>query len=121
MIMSKTSNKTTPKEVFRIPDGYFEQLESKVMQRIHEYPAPGAPKCSPMCLTQHRYRVGIAAAVVAAFVTTTGWHKIQQDRGLEQTKHNALLSEQNNDANLDKMIDYVMYDEDDLYAYLMDN
>lgn len=124
-----TYGKPTHAQAFNVPEGYFEHLtqrildrtvneegEVKIIKTIHRLPTSD---------TRHRRismrRLIAAAAAVAGFIITLGLHTAQKPQNIGSAANSTQLAETTSDNNIDNMIDYVMYDDDDFYAYLIDN
>ena len=108
------SDKLGRRNPFTVPGGYFEQLTAKVMEQIPDR----RPKARRVWMRPVWWA---AAAVCALFVSTTAWLVIpgesQQNQGhvaeVLQQKQN-----QSDDAFFDEAADYMMLDNQDIYACL---
>lgn len=108
------SDKLGRRNPFTVPEGYFEQLTARVMEQLPER-------------RQKARRVWMrpvwwaAAAVCALFVSTAAWLVIpsesQQAQGQVAEVHQ---QGQPDDAYFDAAADYVMLDNQDIYACLSD-
>lgn len=106
---------------FRVPDGYFECFSSQVMNRLPERPPV---ELRAVGGTRHRMWAWIsAAACVCAgiFCTVMYFAKADSatpgDAGNEVIAHSAASVY---DIDEDAFADYVMIDNADIYAYLID-
>ncbi|KUF40319.1 hypothetical protein HX017_13670 [Myroides marinus] len=79
-------NKNNPKQVFKVPDDYFAQLEGKVMASI-ENTAP-APKIIP--LYKNKYVWMVAAACVSLFIGISFVYKTEKNNQLNNNIENYL-------------------------------
>lgn len=112
-------------EHFKVPEGYFDSLSSKVMMRIkEESPHRGriVPKVVHMTVWQ-RYRkaiVSVAASVCVGMVAAGAWFNGAFGSGSKQNV--AIQQEQTSSSSensaFEAMIDYSMMDTEDMYAYM---
>lgn len=102
---------------FVVPDGYFEQLTDQVMQSL--------PDRHPRAKTVWMRPVFYAAASVCAlFVCATVWlawpSSSQQEQKTVAEAVQFVQKQQPDDAFFDAAADYMMLDNQDIYAYLSD-
>ncbi len=106
---------------FSVPEGYFDTIAQRVMDRIpanevRMMPAMEEKKSSSRGLLW--VRLGTAAAVLAVVFSLgfyfTGDNQQQSSQMAEAPK--AVYN--NNVDNVDAIADYIMVDDQDLYAYL---
>lgn len=121
MINETDNNMIERKTPFKVPDGYFETLTSRVMGNIPENEVrmmsaqPGKPASTSWWRT-----VAAAAAVVVA-VFGVGLYMQHGDKKAQMENVAAQNASYGSaEGNLDAMADYIMCDDDDLYAYLAD-
>lgn len=105
---------------FSVPEGYFDTIAQRVMDRIpanevRMIPAVEKKKSTPRRLLWAR--IGVAAATVAA-VFTLGMRFMGHDHVQQSPVAAVSTASYTSDENLDAMADYIMVDDQDLYAYL---
>ncbi len=99
---------------FRVPDGYFDTLTSQVMARID---AEAQPKKKAKVVSMHRVFYYAAAAVCALFVCATVYLSSNKEaEAVEQ--QNVAVAEQPADNYFDEAADYMMLDNQAIYACL---
>lgn len=116
---NKTAKNTEAEGNFRVPEGYFEEFCNRIASHPSITAVPLAPLRSRSLLTL-RLRMAAAAlvaSVVGLAVYSTTQH--QADVITADATHNS--TPLYNESNVDRMLDYVMYDDDDLYACLFDD
>ena len=106
------SDKFGRRNPFTVPDGYFEQLTARVMEQLPER-------------RQKARRVWMrpvwwaAAAVCALFVSTAAWLVIPNESQQAQGQVAEVIQQsQPDDAFFDEAADYMMLDNQDIYACL---
>ena len=106
---------------FTVPEGYFDTLAERVMERIPENEVRMMPETVRKPLAAKRLRTVAAAAVVLAAVFGAGLY-VHQD--LNDAEVEAMATQRasysNAEGSLDAVADYIMCDDEDLYAYLSD-
>ena len=113
-----------PKNPFRVPEGYFDTIASKVMERIPANEVtlmPEENKIIPM--GRRRWRIYAAAASILVAVFGAGIlihnNNMVPDSSLTAEKNMVYTSNQaNTENNVDAMADYIMADDYELYAYM---
>ena len=98
------------KNPFRVPEGYFDRLTAEVMQQL-----PEQPKRSLMAWM--RPWMYAAACVVAVLFTATIYFNSSDN----QQQVVATASIVTADSYVDDIADYVMADNNDIYACLTEN
>ena len=102
---------------FVVPEGYFEQLTDQVMQSLPER----RPRAKTLWLRPVLYA---AASVCALFVCATVWlswpDSSQQEQKTVAEAVQAVQQQQPDDAFFDEAADYIMLDNQDIYACLSD-
>ena len=128
MIPARKENSENNK-VFKVPEHYFDTLTERILELTANAPAENNGPSVDMPKRQitlkqrmhRRLRLTAAAAAVAGFVITVGVHTMQHgEQRTDNTPYTNTMAEANDDNTIDTMIDYVMYDDADLYAYMMD-
>lgn len=111
---------------FTVPEGYFDDFTSQLMQKLPEDPMQGARivtmKASPL---QRYHAAMIAAASVCAVIFSVGIYFHSVDRQpqkapvaqAQQAGHDAAYS----NTNVEAMAEYTMLDTEDMYSYIADN
>lgn len=103
---------------FRVPDGYFDNLASSVMQHIPASQAKVVELEVPVW-RRHIVAISTAAASVAVAVCLTfafKSHVVYTDTNV--SAHADIVS--NDYSDIDAMANYTMIDSDDMYAYMSD-
>lgn len=98
------------KNPFQVPEGYFDRLTAKVMQQL-----PEQPKRSLMA--RLRPWMYAAACVVTVLFTATVYFYSTDNQ--QQTVATAGITTA--DSYIDDIADYVMADNNDIYACLTEN
>lgn len=111
------------KSPFRVPEGYFDQLASRVMSQLPEQetsrPSGQQPRRQAR-LVALRPWLYAAACVIAVVVLTLTFHFHQRvAEPLDQPM--AAVSAPVDDEYIDDVADYVMLDNTEIYAYLAEN
>ena len=104
---------------FRVPEGYFDTLVDQVMERVDASPAPVVP------LSEHKPRVVwlrpvlyAAASVCALFISVVAYQNYTE-QGVAAPAQNVVANNQMMvDDYFDEAADYVMLDNQDIYACL---
>ena len=116
----------TPKSIERLknnhfttPEGYFEHLSARVLQRIDNQEAQPA-KVTDIRSKGKRY-IAIAASVMALFTLGSVYSALQRHeaRSLDMQAKATQQQVLSTDA-LDMAVDYTMCDNDDIFAFLME-
>lgn len=114
------------KQPFTVPDGYFDQLAERVMERLPEQQPASVPQVS----VGHKWRRWAVAAAAVGVVLTGSLVFMGQRSGNESlatTSHRATATTTETDANsssyssLDMAADYAMLDNDEIYAMVSEN
>ena len=108
------SDKLGRRNPFAVPEGYFEQLTAKVMEQIPDR----RPKARRVWMRPVWWA---AAAVCALFVSTAAWLVIPSESQQNQGHVAEVLQQKQNqpdDAFFDEAADYMMLDNQDIYACL---
>lgn len=102
---------------FRVPEGYFETLESRIMSSLPEENASTRTVAKEIPLWR-RLRPYVAAA--AFFGVMAGGYLIYNRNNPEASlpADNVASMVQSDDYNIDTAVDYAMLDNEDFYAYL---
>lgn len=111
------------KSPFRVPEGYFDQLASRVMSQLPEQATIQQLEQQPRRQSQLvalRPWLYAAACVVAVVVLALTFHFHQRVvEPYEQPM--ATVSAPVDDEYIDDVADYVMLDNTEIYAYLAEN
>ncbi|MBM6993706.1 MAG: hypothetical protein I3J02_10680 [Prevotella sp.] len=109
---------------FKVPEGYFDDFASQLMQRLPDRVDTPTTKVVPMRSSSwHRTRpIAIAAASICAAIFSLGvFMHNDKDRMTGPTAaatHGSVSS--TSYSAVDAMADYAMLDTEDMYAYLED-
>jgi 4-amino-4-deoxy-L-arabinose transferase-like glycosyltransferase len=108
------SDKFGRRNPFTVPEGYFEQLTAQVMNQLPER----RPKARRVWMRPVWWA---AAAVCALFVSTAAWLVIPNESKPSQGQVAEVIQQsQPDDAYFDAAADYVMLDNQEIYACLSD-
>lgn len=104
---------------FSVPEGYFDNLAQRMIDNLPAHEVRMIPteekKKSRNWLQWARY--GAAAAVVAV-VCMAGLHFTNNEPAAQTPVAAASTASYSTDENIDAMADYIMADDQDLYAYI---
>ena len=105
---------------FSVPEGYFDNLAQRMIDNLpaHEVrmiPTEEKKKSRNRLFQWARY--GAAAAVVAA-LCMAGLHFINNEPTAQTQVAASTTASYSTDENIDAMADYIMADDQDLYAYI---
>ncbi len=109
------NSSASSQQPFRVPEGYFETLTSRVMAHIPETTSPAAPQRRTLWQIVRPYLS--AAAVVA--VVALGTKSLQQSvpaAGYQQEVQTQVATAADNLLN-DELYSYLMLDDQSLYNY----
>ncbi|KXB36788.1 hypothetical protein HMPREF1870_02616 [Bacteroidales bacterium KA00344] len=120
------SDKFGHRTPFKVPEGYFDDLASQIMQNIPEqsYQVEGVRIVEMKESRWRRLRpIAIAAASVCVAVFGMGIYLHSGERGTivshdERIKEETSVSSY---AAIDAIADYAMLDTEDMYAYMEDD
>lgn len=105
---------------FTVPDGYFDTIAQRVMERIPANEVRMIPEVEQKKATTRRLlwaRYGVAAAAIAA-VFTMSMHFMSNNEKQTASVATVTKTSYSSDDNVDALADYIMVDDQDLYAYL---
>ena len=105
---------------FTVPEGYFDTIASRVMERLpaHEVRMIVAEEKKKKTFWLPQWaRYGAAAAVVAA-ICMAGVHFMSNEPSATSPVSAVTMATYSSDDNIDAMADYIMADDQDLYAYI---
>ena len=97
---------------FLVPEGYFEALTEQVMQSLPER----KPRAKSIWLRPVFYA---AASVCALLISAAVWLALPGETDRQQAQVIEVRQEQG-DTYFDEAADYMMLDNQDIYAYLAD-
>lgn len=107
------------KQPFTVPDGYFDQLAERVMERLPEQQPASVPQVS----VGHKWRRWAVAAAAVGIVLTGSLVFMGQrsgNDGLAPMNHRAAtttnIHSSSDYSSLDMAADYAMLDNDEIYA-----
>ena len=121
-MINETENKPIErKNPFTVPDGYFDTLTERVMANIPENEVRMMPAQNDKHVLRKWWKAVAAAAAVVVAVFGMG---LYMQQGGNEAKMETVAVQQTSDGsaetNIDAMADYIMCDDYELYAYLVD-
>lgn len=100
---------------YRVPDNYFEQFTSRMMEQLPEHQIGEDETREPS--RWQRLRPFLYMAAMFCLLLTCGkWLQFYTDHQTEKAEQTAQTTEENN--YMDDMINYAMIDEELVYSYL---
>lgn len=115
------NNRFGKDEPFRVPEGYFDTLNARILNEIHTK-ASGIPQQRARTISiWHRYRVAAVSAVASVLIGGFALSAWMHGSGhapseIKQTSNSAVAPA----SNLDAMMNYSMMDTEDMYSYIAD-
>lgn len=110
--MTSSANAKNP---FRVPEGYFDTLPQRVMERIKEEGQAGQPKRR----RKSRFFIRLtAAAVLTGFFSLAGLMIYEQSHPLTSSQAPTALASAQEMEFADELLDYAMLDNNDIEYYL---
>lgn len=103
------------KNPFRIPQGYFNALPQRVMERIREEEQNKAHKHGR---SRHLFMRLTAAAVITGFFALAGLIMYEQSNPLATSQDPTALASALEIEYTDELLDYAMLDNNDIEYYL---
>lgn len=110
---------------FRVPQGYFDSLTSNIMANLPERPThagatPNSQKTNKPHNTIYRYlRPALAIAASFLLITFTAYtFFVNKDEASTTLRANGGYGEADSYTEIDQTADYVMMDNEDMYAYV---
>ncbi len=98
---------------FRVPEGYFDSLTSRVMSQLPEQ------KVKTAYVQLRRWYYAAACVAVIGILGIT--YHLQQDDTAQQPVAGTIETNTDNNTYMDEVADYAMIDNADIYACLADN
>lgn len=110
--MTSSANGKNP---FRVPEGYFDTLPQRVMERIREEGQTEQPKRR----RKSRFFIRLtAAAVLTGFFSLAGLMMYEQSHPLTSSQAPTALASAQEMEFADELLDYAMLDNNDIEYYL---
>lgn len=110
--MTSSANGKNP---FRVPEGYFDTLPQRVMERIREEGQAEQPKRR----RKSRFFIRLtAAAVLTGFFSLAGLMIYEQSHPLTSSQAPTALASAQEMEFADELLDYAMLDNSDIEYYL---
>ncbi len=104
---------------FKVPDGYFDTLTERIMEKI---PEESASEKAVSVNMWRRYSFRAAAAVALVVIGIGTYSLFQKNETYEPRQQTAAVAEKQTNGQsaeaIDQVADYIMCDNHDLYAYL---
>ena len=106
------------KNPFKVPEGYFDNFADMMMERIKEQPM--APICTIEMPFYRKAPFWLSAAAVALVLGVSGLFYLNNDANtIDESELIASQESITGDMYFDEAADYVMLDNTDIYACLM--
>ena len=105
---------------FSVPEGYFEELTPRLMQKLPAVGAGSMPQQKPAILHRLRPLLYAAACLLVAVLSVAVYLSDDKATGDGQTAV-AKATEVSADAYFEEAADYAMVDNHDIYACLMND
>lgn len=112
------------RQPFTVPDGYFETIADRVMARLPEHTTEVSSTVQDHRLQpwQHwRTLVSVAACACAILLGGTWIARLSAPDATEGTPVAVSATIESQDLEFDDMADYVMIDNEDIYALVANN
>lgn len=117
VFIEQNFGKTNP---FKVPDGYFDGLQSQIMQRIPQ-DAPRMATLRPTIWRKARYVVA-AAACACGLIAATATYISTLSSERESKARTAIAQNSSYNMNaIDYVVEYSMMDNEDIYAIVSEN
>lgn len=101
---------------FQVPDGYFDTFASQLMQSL-----PEQPVCKPCAKTVRLHSVFYAAASICVLLVCMAVYLLwPASAQTDAVQAQAPVYKESDNASFDEVADYVMLDNQDIYACLAD-
>ena len=111
-MMKESRHTTDPRKIFNVPEGYFEQLPTRIMEQVAKH------ESLKVVHRRKTIRRWIAAASVAVVVGIGGYVAfVRQGVGFSSVEMSMSAEASPEDVAMDELLDYVMYDSSDYYAF----
>ena len=107
---------------FKVPDGYFEALQSDIMAKLPVSAGIGAvPSRRPLLrrLRPLAWAASVAAVVAVAAVCLSGIFSVSGE-AVASASHADMPQQSEVDLTIDELSDYAMMDNDDFYSFIAD-
>ena len=107
---------------FKVPDGYFEALQSDIMAKLPVSAGIGAVSSRRPLLRRLRpltWAAGVAAVVAVAAVCLSGIFSVSGE-AVASASHADMPQQSEVDLTIDELSDYAMMDNDDFYSFIAD-
>ena len=108
---------------FVTPDGYFEHLQQRIFQKIDEQEKAERQqteaKTVPIFKKGTRY-IAVAASIMALFTLGSVYNAVVKQETANNQKATVALQTNMPSDEFDLVADYTMCDNDDIFAFLMD-
>ena len=112
------------KAPFKVPEGYFDDLASRLMERLPEQgKAQPVVVCHmrPSAWRRWRKAIAVAAASVAVAMMGVGAYVHHETHASSRAQLAGAASQATSSySSVDAFADYAMLDTDDIYAYMAD-
>ena len=113
--LREMTSSASGKNPFRVPEGYFDALPQRVMERIKEEGQAEQPKRR----RKSRFFIRLtAAAVLTGFFSLAGLMIYEQSHPLTSSQAPTALASAQEMEFADELLDYAMLDNNDIEYYL---
>ena len=102
---------------FKVPEDYFDKLTERVMEQIPENDQISNKKVNKI---RRLFPYAAAASVVAVAIGIGAYLKFSESKlPVQEQTQKAQVAQTNNEKQaIEEVADYIMYDDNDLYAYI---
>lgn len=116
--MSLPNNNNRQHSPFKVPDGYFESLDGRIMKQIEASEAPVHKRRSTTVRPLWRVLplVGVAATIALAFVIA-GLHSDEMNTVSQNPVNEVKITQDLSDKNIESVYDYLVLDNEIIYDY----
>lgn len=104
---------------FRTPNGYFEEFEKNILDKIPTQPKTSNKRFFLKYLRPMSWAACIAAVILSVVIFSDNIH-INPDKRVADASQGNVTSLSNSDYIIDEMSDYAMLDNDDIYYLIAD-
>ena len=101
---------------FSVPEGYFDKLTERVMAQLPEDEQEQTKKANKI---RRLFPYAAAASVIAAAIGIGIYLKFSDSQPpVQKPTQEVQVAQNNEEQTIEEVADYIMYDDNDLYAYI---